>query len=50
VTSVKEKHPGISYSVVRTGARSWEWFMHLDAPAVLKIGEGATKRIFASFW
>jgi hypothetical protein len=41
---VKEKHRGISYSVVRTGAGSWEWSVRLGRrPAVLKMGEASSE-------
>jgi hypothetical protein len=43
--NVKDKHRGVSYSVVRTGAISWEWYVQLGTPTVLKTGEASSEPI-----
>jgi hypothetical protein len=45
VPNVKGKHRSISYSVVRTGAISWEWSVQLGTPTVLKTGEASSESI-----
>jgi hypothetical protein len=47
VAEREKEYRGISYSVVRTGATSWEWSVSLGAPTVLKMGEAASELLAA---
>jgi hypothetical protein len=40
---VKDKYRDIGYSIVRTGASSWEWSLHLGAPTVLEMGSASSE-------
>ena len=40
---MKEEHRGISYSVVRIAAETWEWSVSFGDPPVLKMGEATSE-------